>query len=66
MSVLIENTEYLYKEEVAKKLGIAEPTLIVKIRAKEIPLPLKLRSKNLWKKSDIESYLASSKKEEVV
>lgn len=57
MSIFIENTEYLYAEEVAKKLGIAETTLKVRVRAKEMPLPIDLKSKNIWKLSDIDDYI---------
>lgn len=63
MSIVIEKNEYLYKDEVAKELKIAEPTLTVKIRAKEVPLPIKLKSKNIWKKSDIEKYLKDTKEQ---
>ena len=49
-------------KEVAKLLEITLPTLQVRIRAKEIPLPIKLKNKNFWKKSDIEEYLKNNEK----
>ena len=63
MSILLDEAEYLYKEEVAKVLKISESTLKLKIRAKEVPLPIRLKSKNIWKKSEIEEYIERAKKE---
>jgi predicted DNA-binding transcriptional regulator AlpA len=62
MGTYIEAAEYLSLEEVAQELGIAGSTLKVKIRAKEVPLPIKLKARVLWKKSEIEEYLESTRK----
>jgi predicted DNA-binding transcriptional regulator AlpA len=61
MEIYIEGATYLDSEEVAKKLGIAEITLQVRTRAKEIPLPIKLKSRIWWKKSDVEAYLEGTR-----
>jgi predicted DNA-binding transcriptional regulator AlpA len=63
VEVYIEGASYIDSEEVAKMLGIAAITLQVKTRAKEIPLPIKLKTRILWKKSDIEAYLKKKKEE---
>lgn len=57
MSIKINGEEYIYKKEFAEALGISMSTLVIKIRSKEVPLPIKLESTNIWKKSDIDSYL---------
>jgi predicted DNA-binding transcriptional regulator AlpA len=62
MEISIEGAEYIDSQEVARKLGIAEVTLKVKTRAKEVPLPIKLRTMKFWKKSDIESYINEESK----
>ena len=49
-------------EDVAKQLKIALSTLKVKVRAKEVPLPIKLKTRVLWKKTDIEDYLEKEEK----
>jgi predicted DNA-binding transcriptional regulator AlpA len=61
MEIYIEGDTYLDSEEVAKKLGIAEITLQVRTRAKEIPLPIKLKSRIWWKKSQIDEYLEKTR-----
>jgi predicted DNA-binding transcriptional regulator AlpA len=63
VEVYIEGAAYIDSEEVAKKLGIAAITLQVKTRAKEIPLPIKLKTRILWKKSEIEAYLESTRRD---
>ena len=56
--------EYLYETEVMDLLKMSQSTVRLKVRAKEMPLPTRLKSKNLWKRSDIESYIKTSKKEQ--
>ena len=64
MDIIIDKEEFIDSEEVAKMLDIALSTLKVKVRAKEIPLPIKLKTYTFWRKSDIESYIKTSKKEQ--
>ena len=61
MNIIIHNEKYIDSEEVANRIGIATSTLKVMIRAKEVPLPIKLKTMTFWKESDIEAYLESSK-----
>ena len=54
--------EYLYENEIMKLLKMSQSTVRLKVRAKEMPLPTRLKSKNLWKRSEIEEYLEKAKK----
>lgn len=63
MNITINKEDFIDSEEVAKLLGIALSTLQVKVRAKEIPLPIKLKTYTFWRKSDIEDYLRLQKAE---
>ena len=58
MDIIIDKEEFIDSEEVAKMLDIALSTLKVKVRAKEIPLPIKLKTYTFWHKTEIEEYLA--------
>ena len=57
MSIVIGNEELIDIKEFSKMVGLAVSTLKVKQRAKEIPAPLKLKARTLWKKSEIEEYI---------
>jgi predicted DNA-binding transcriptional regulator AlpA len=57
MKFSIGAIDYIDYEEVAKKIGIAQSTLKVMVRAKEVPLPIKLKSRVFWKESEIDEYL---------
>lgn len=61
MEVTINKEDFIDSEEVANLLGIALSTLQVKVRAKEIPLPIKLKTYTFWKRSEIEDYIAKNK-----
>jgi predicted DNA-binding transcriptional regulator AlpA len=58
--IILDNDEYLDAKEVSSILKIAEVTLRVKVRAKEVPLPIKLRTMKFWKKSEIEEYVKNT------
>ncbi|MDR2157708.1 MAG: helix-turn-helix domain-containing protein [Holosporaceae bacterium] len=60
----IEEGDYLDSKEVAQKLGIADSTLYIRSRAKEIPTPLSLPARIFWKLSDIEAYLREKQSKE--
>jgi len=64
MKVTINEKKFIDSEEVANLLGIALSTLKVKVRAKEMPLPIKLKTRTFWKCSEIEEYIAKQKKEQ--
>lgn len=64
MKITIDNEGFIDAEEVARRLNIAVSTLQVKQRAKEIPLPIKLKTYTFWRESEIEEYLKSAKKDE--
>lgn len=57
MKIILEDEEFIDSEEVARQLKIALPTLKVRVRAKEVPLPIKLKTRVFWKKSEIDEYL---------
>ena len=57
MDIIIDKEEFIDSEEVAKMLDIALSTLKVKVRAKEIPLPIKLKTYTFWRKTEIEAYI---------
>ena len=63
MNIIIDNEKFIDSEEVADRLDIALSTLKVKVRAKEIPLPIKLKTYTFWRESDIETYLEDHKKD---
>ena len=60
--IIIDNNEYLDAEEVANIMDIAEITLRVRVRAKEAPKPIKLKTITYWKKSEIDEYLEKTRK----
>lgn len=64
MEVTINKEDFIDSEEVANLMGIALSTLQVKVRAKEMPLPIKLKTRTFWKRSEIEEYIAKNKKEQ--
>lgn len=62
MNVVIDNEEFIDSEEVASRLKIALSTLKVKVRANEVPLPIKLKTYTFWRLSEIEEYLEKNKR----
>ncbi len=62
MDIIINKEEFIDSEEVAQKLGIALSTLKVKVRAREIPLPVKLKTYTFWKRAEIDEFIAKNKK----
>ena len=61
MKIVIDGNNYIDLPEVARKLGIAESTLKVQVRAKEVPAPTKLKTYTFWKEKEIEAYLEAKK-----
>lgn len=69
MKFIVNNEEYLDLEEVVKMTGLSQANLYIKMRYEDFPKSEKkqveltfLRKRALWKKSDIEAYLAKSEK----
>lgn len=67
--IKIDDNEYLELEEVLKMTGMKQASLYEKVRYHCFPQPEKkqieikfLRKRNLWKKSDIENYIESTRK----
>jgi predicted DNA-binding transcriptional regulator AlpA len=61
MKFSINGIDYIDSEEVAKRMEISSTTLKVRTRAKEIPLPIKLKSRVFWKESEIDEYLEKTR-----
>lgn len=61
--IIIDGEEYIDLEEAAKLLKVSTTTVRIRTRAKEMPLPQKLKSLTYWKRSEIEEYLAKAKEE---
>jgi predicted DNA-binding transcriptional regulator AlpA len=57
MNIIIDNKKYIDSEEVARKIGIAKSTLKVMVRAKEVPMPMKLKTLTFWEESEVDAYL---------
>lgn len=60
--ITINGDDYLDLEEAADLLKVSTTTVRIRTRAKEMPLPTKLKSLTYWKKSEIEEYIELSKK----
>lgn len=60
--IIINGEKYIDLKETAKLLNVSTTTVRIKTRAKEMPLPQKLKSLTFWKKSEIETYLKASRK----
>ncbi len=70
MPFVIDNEEYLNIDEVSKITGSSQASLYVKIRYNEFPKPQTkdvlisdIRKRKLWKRSEIEAYIAAKKEE---
>ena len=60
--IIMDGKEYLDLNETAKKLKVSTTTVRIRTRAKEMPLPQKLKSLTFWLKSDIDEYLKNQEK----
>jgi predicted DNA-binding transcriptional regulator AlpA len=63
VNIIIDNKRYIDSEEVARKIGIARSTLKVMVRAKEVPMPMKLKTLTFWEESEIDEYLERTREE---
>ena len=58
---MIENEKYLTGPEVRELLRITKQTLVALKKRPEFPKSYRPAGRDLWKKSEIESYLESTK-----
>ena len=64
MKIIFENEEYLSIEDVEKLVNQKSPTIDVKVRYGVFPKPIKLPVVKFWKRTEIESYIESTRKSE--
>lgn len=64
--IIIDGEEFIDLDETAELLDVSTTTVRMRARAKEMPLPQKLKSLTYWKKSEIEEYLTKAKKGEQI
>lgn len=62
MRIIIDGEEYLKLEDVIKLTGLKQTNLYIKMKYNEFPKPENKKIRALWKKSEIDEYLESTKK----
>lgn len=62
MSININGDEYFSLEEVLERVKMSQASLYEKMRYDRFPKPFKPETRSFWKKSEIEAYIASTKK----